>query len=630
MPTLVFALTVIAELGATALSWGFEPLYDTVMYAIYAIVMAGAGALIARRSVIGWLFLWFALLNALAADLGQAWGLRELPGGPIALWISLTSWLPSGFGWILTFVLFPDGKAGRWRPLLWVGGISTVLAMAGWAFSPDLGRSFPDGRNPMAVESLPTAAVFTVGITLFLAALGLSVLALILRFLRSEGIRRQQLKWFVFAAALAGVGLPMSFALWYVTPAAGVIAAVVLTGLVVAACLAILRYRLFDVDVVISRTISYGVLTVLLVAAYAVTVVVVGTAAGRGSSWATAAATLVAALAFRPLRARVQDVVDRRFNRARYDARRRMADFLEALRAGRAAPEEVRGVLREVLADPGLELLVYLPESREHVDLDGRTRAVTGSRVVIERDGQPLGVVVHTTPQAALVREVVEAGGLAVEIARLRVELRRQLAEVRASRARIVAAGDAERRRIQRDLHDGAQQRLVAIGLALRHAQHQLTTDAADQAGRTIDDAVAELAVAIGELRDLARGLQLDGGLRPAFDDLARRTPLHVQVRAPDERFAENVEAAAYFVGCEALTNAVKHAKATTVALTVAQRDGNLVVTVTDDGIGGAAPSEGSGLTGLADRVAALGGTLRVDSAPGTGTTVIAEVPCES
>ncbi|MFS8097136.1 histidine kinase [Lentzea alba] len=630
MPTLVFALTVVAELGAIALGWGLEPHFDTVMYAIQTTVMAGAGALIARRSVIGRLFLGFALLNAIAADLFQAWALRDLPGGPYLEWISWNSWLPSGYGWILVFVLFPDGHAGRWRPVLWVGAVGTVVALVGWSLSPGLGRSFSDGRNPMAVESLPTDALITVGMTLFLGALAASVVSLVVRFRRSEGARRQQLKWFVFAAALAGVGLPLSFALWYVTPAAGVIAAVVLMGLAVAACLAILRYRLFDVDVVISRTISYGVLTVLLVAAYAVTVVLVGTAFSRGSSWATAAATLVAALAFRPLRERVQDVVDRRFNRARYDARRRMVDFLEALRAGRAVPEDVLGVLREVLADPELDLLVYLPESKEHVDLDGVARNVSGPRVVVERDGQPLGVVVHSTPQAALVREVVEAAGLAVEIARLRVELRRQLAEVRASRARIVAAGDAERRRVQRDLHDGAQQRLVAIGLGLRHAQHVLTAGTPQEAGQTIDEAVSELAVAIGELRALARGLQLDGGLRPAFDDLARRTPLRVEVRAPAERFAENVEAAAYFVGCEALTNAVKHARATTVGLTVTHRGGNLVVTVTDDGIGGAAPAEGSGLTGLADRVAALGGTLRVDSRPGSGTTITAEVPCES
>ncbi|MEV6236064.1 ATP-binding protein [Lentzea sp. NPDC051838] len=630
MTLLLLALTVIAELAAVTLGWGLEPHWDTVMYALYAVVMAGAGALIARRSVIGRLFLWFALLNAVTADLFQAWALRDLPGGPYLEWVSWISWLPSGFGWILVFVLFPDGRAGRWRPVLWAGAAGTVLGMAGWGLSPGLSRDFSDGRNPLAVEGPLPDVLMWIGIPLFLGALCASVLSLVMRFRQSEGLLRLQMKWFVFAAALAGIVLPMVFVLWYVTPLAGMLAAVVLTGLVLGAAVAILRYRLFDVDVVISRTISYGLLTVFLAGVYAVTVVVVGTAVGRGSQWATAAATLVAALAFRPLRDRTQDLVDRRFNRARYDARRRMTDFLEALRAGRAEPEDVVPTLRSVLGDPELDLFVYLPESREHVDLDGVAREVTSSKVVVERDGRPVGVVVHSTPHAALVREVVETGGLAVEIARLRVELRRQLAEVRASRARIVAAGDAERRRVQRDLHDGAQQRLVAIGLALRHAQHQLTTSTPEQAGHTIDDAVAEVAVAIQELRDLAHGLQLDGGLRPAFDSLARRTPLHVEVHAPEQRFAENVEAAAYFVGCEALTNAVKHSRATTVALTVTHRGRNLVVTVTDDGIGGAAPSAGSGLTGLADRVAALGGTLRVDSEPGAGTTVTAEVPCES
>jgi signal transduction histidine kinase len=231
----------------------------------------------------------------------------------------------------------------------------------------------------------------------------------------------------------------------------------------------------------------------------------------------------------------------------------------------------------------------------------------------------------------ALLRRVVEAGGLAIEIARLRVELRRQLAEVEASRARIVEAGNEERRRIERDLHDGAQQRLVSIGLALRHAQHELRTSSPDRASQTLDAAVAEAAVAIEELRELARGLppaQLDAGLAPAFRELARRAPLPVDIQVPTERFDRGLEAAAYFVGCEGLTNAIKHARATRIALSAGRENGKLVVCVTDDGVGGAAPIRGSGLTGLVDRVATLGGTLRIDSDPGAGTSLTAELPC--
>ncbi len=312
---------------------------------------------------------------------------------------------------------------------------------------------------------------------------------------------------------------------------------------------------------------------VLLGGAFAATTLLLGIALGSGSAWATAGATLVVAVAFRPLRVRVQDAVDRRFNRAQYDARHRMAEFLERLRAGAAAPEDIEDVLRAVLSDPELDLLFYLPQSELYVDARGvPVEGVPDAgreAVPVERGGQPLAMVIHDPrghEHPTLLREVVAGGGLAIEIARLRVELRRQLSEVEDSRARIVAAANEERRRIERDLHDGAQQRLVSIGLALRHAQHELSTASPGDARGTLDDAVAEVAVAIEELRELSRGLppsQLDAGLAPALHELAARAPLPVQVTAPAERFDPGVEAAAYFIACEGLTNAVKHAHAT-------------------------------------------------------------------
>jgi signal transduction histidine kinase len=415
-----------------------------------------------------------------------------------------------------------------------------------------------------------------------------------------------------------------------------VLAATAVAALAVGAGVAILRYRLYDIDLIVDRTVVYGTVTGLLAATYGLTALILGTSLGAGSGWATAAATLVVAVAFRPLRDRVQDVVDRRFHRARHQAVRRMADFLEALRAGRAAPEEVQGVLRELTGDPALELLVFLPESQLYVDMDGVPAGDPREHLDVERAGLPLGRVLHGggTPQnPTLLRSLIEAGGLAIEIARLRVELRQQLAEVQASRARIVDALTEERRRLERDLHDGAQQRLVSIGLALRHAQHQLGSSTVDQASRTLDEAMVEVKMAIDELRELARGLppaQLDAGLAPAFRDLARRAPVPVQVSAPRERFDRGIEGAAYFIGCEGLTNAVKHARATSISLSARRENGHLVVTVVDDGIGGAEPAPGSGLTGLADRVAAVGGALRIDSLPGAGTTLTAELPCAS
>jgi signal transduction histidine kinase len=647
VPAVMFGVCVVAEIAAIGLSWRLEPVYDTLLYGLFALATVGAGAVIVQQrpgNAIGWLFCGFGLLNAFASDLAQGWGLRAAaegwPGGPVGEAISAVSWLPNGYGWTLTFLLFPTGRflSRRWRALAWTGGVGLLISMAGWSLSPDRGRDFVSGRNPWAVSALPTGLLLGIGMPLFLGSLLGAVASLAVRFRRSTGLERQQLKWFVLAAVIAGIALPTSFVLWYMNPAAGIIAALALTGLPLAAGAAILRYRLYDIDFFISRTVAYAGLTILLLASYAVLTVALGAFLGRGSAWTTAVATLVCAFLFRPLRARIQDAVDRRFNRSRYDALHRMAAFLDDVRAGQRPPEEVEAVLGEILGDPTLELLVFLPESRRYVDLSGATRDDTDARhrIAIERGDQPIGVVQYDGASALgpdLVRRVVEDGGLAVEIARLRAELNVQLVEVKASRTRIITATHAERRRIERDLHDGAQQRLVSIGLALRHAQHQLTTAATADIRTTLDGAVAEATIAIGELRELARGLppaQLDSGLAPACEELARRAPLPVSVRMPQRRFDTGVEAAAYFICCEGLTNAVKHADATRVDLIADHERGHLVVRVVDDGIGGAAPRHGTGLTGLADRVAALGGTFHVQSRPGAGTTLVAELPCGS
>ncbi len=230
-----------------------------------------------------------------------------------------------------------------------------------------------------------------------------------------------------------------------------------------------------------------------------------------------------------------------------------------------------------------------------------------------------------------LLQSVIEAAGLAIEIARLRVEVRRRLAEVEESRARIVTAGYEERRRLERDIHDGAQQRLVSIGLALRHIQVQLP--ARSREADELNATVGEVSDTIEELRELARGVRpagLDDGLSTALRELASRSPLPTRVEATEERFEDRLETAAYFVASEALANAAKHARASKVTVSAARLNGTLVLRVRDDGLGGALPSQGSGLAGMSDRVAALGGTLRVDSPPGRGTVVTAELPCES
>jgi signal transduction histidine kinase len=645
-PATLVVATVVLEAAAVALSWGLEPAWDTLLYALHAVTVVILGALIVSRHPrhrIGWLFIADAIFTAAAADAAQGWGLRAAehgwPGGRFGEWVSLWSWIVAGPAGVLVFIWFPDGRATRrgWHVVAWASIVGAAIALPGWAMDPDLGDQFVGGRNPYAVDGAPIDLLLGVGMSLFLGSFVVSIVPLVQRLRRSSGVERLQLRWFAFASVCAAVVLPTVALLWSVVPALRPLTALALMAMPVAAGVAILRYRLYDIDLVISRTVTYAALTVLLTAVYSVIAVALGAAVGRSSAWVTAGATLAVAAAFRPLRIRIQNTVDRRFNRTRFDALQQMTHFLDDLRAGRVVPEDLEAALRRVLDLDDLEVRLSLPNGRT-VDLSGAPVAddlATGQTSwPIRHAGTLLGTVVAPTAlveRRSLVTKVLDAGSPAVEIARLRVELRHQLEEVEASRSRIVAAADHERRRIERDLHDGAQQRLVSIGLALRHAQHALGSGAAE-VSRTLDDAVAEITVTIDELRELARGLRpaaLDRGLGSALRDLARRAPLPVEVDADGQRFPPDIETAAYFCACEGLTNAVKHARATRILLSARHSDGALVVSVADDGVGGAATHPGSGLTGLSDRVAAQGGTLHIHS-NGTGTTLLAEFPCAS
>jgi PAS domain S-box-containing protein len=246
------------------------------------------------------------------------------------------------------------------------------------------------------------------------------------------------------------------------------------------------------------------------------------------------------------------------------------------------------------------------------------------SAPVRDGSGRVLGNMVAYT-------DITERKAQEAEVHRLNAELHARLEELAASRARIVTAGDVERRRLERNLHDGAQQRLVTLSLSLRFALVKLDSDPA-AARAALEEACDELSLALDELRELARGLHpavlSDRGLRAAVETLAGRAPVAVEiVDIPDERLPEPVEAAAYYLIAEALTNVTKYAQASTVRVRVAASDGEVVVDVSDDGVGGANPSAGSGLRGLADRVEALGGSLEVVSPAGAGTSLRAEIP---
>jgi signal transduction histidine kinase len=300
---------------------------------------------------------------------------------------------------------------------------------------------------------------------------------------------------------------------------------------------------------------------------------------------------------------------------------------------------ELRPALAQALGDPSVEIAYWLPESEEYVDSRGRaTRlpAPDSARAFTEvtREGRRIAAILHDPTlldDREHVREVGAAAALALENERLEAELRAKVEEVRASRSRLVEVGLRNRRQLERDLHDGAQQRLVSLALSLRLAQEQLDADPLNT-DRLLDRSREELDEALKELRELARGIHpavlSDRGLAAAVEALAHRAPFPVEVgELPAERLPEHVELATYFIVSEALTNVAKYASAGQASVEVVKRNGRLTVEVADDGVGGADMDRGTGLRGLSDRLAAIEGRLQVDSEPGRGTTVRASIP---
>jgi signal transduction histidine kinase len=649
---LVFAVAAASLALALMSDSGESPAWLVALCMAAVLAPTAVGTLLALRrpeNPIGWLLVADGLILALCF-LADGYADYAVLGGhdlPAPRWAALASdieWPLFFAGPVAIAFVFPDGRlpSRRWRSAAAVGiaGFAAIMLAVTFTDEPFTAPYENVVRPVPALPGLILGLVWLVGMLGILFALVAAVAALRVRYRRGSVVERSQILWLAYAGLL----IPSGFVFCVFLQAIGDIRhaamiPIVLThvGMAAAVGIAVLRYRLYDIDRVVNRTLVYGALTALLGGAWAATVVLLGVALGRGSAWATAGATLVAAVAFRPARAWIQNLVDRRFDRRRYDAVRQVEAFLRELREDRAAPEGVRDVLARALGDPGLEVAFWLPESGVHADAEGATvepRAGPGRVITpVTRGGAPLGVVVHDAALAEhpnLLETVLHTAGLAIEIARLRVELRRQLAEVELSRARIVVAGYEERRRIERDLHDGAQQRLVTVGLALRHLQHDLPPSS-NGLGPGLDEAVTEVGAAIADLRELARGVRptlLDEGLEPALRQLAGRCPVPAVVDVTGDRVDPDIEAAAYFVASEALTNAVKHAKATRIALRASHADGRLTVTVGDDGCGGAVASPNSGLAGLADRVAAHGGRLEVTSPPQCGTTITAELPC--
>ncbi|MGE0025844.1 MAG: sensor histidine kinase [Thermoleophilia bacterium] len=657
----LFAATVaawaVASIG-NVLAWrddapkAFPPGFAAFL-AVGVLTPAAVGLFVALRrpgNRIAWILLAGPLSVAvvMAGDgLARYW-LGEDTASTAGAWAAWVSYLwPVLFAWPVALAFrFPDGRllSPRWRVPWWlaVGSFGGAFALLGLAdtIERDDGTQIPTPL-PFHMDRGIGEPLFWICWAGIVASLVSAVLALRARYTAGGPQERRQVLWLAYGAIVLPLWLGGGslIGLVWTWPEAldGVGLLFIQVWPAVAVMVAVTRHGLWEIDRVLNRTVVYAVLTALLLATYAAVALGIGALVGR-SELTASLGTLAAAALFLPLRRRVQAAVDRRFARRRVEATRVLREFLEDVRAGHAEPEDVGEAVALALGDPAAEVLFRLPETGGLADagghlVDDASIGVRGSTPI--GGDRTLGVLLHSVdpaPEPDLLRAVLAEAALPVELARLRVEVRLQLAEVASSRERIAQAGYAERRRIERDLHDGAQQRLVTLGIVLRRLQRSLPGEARVLVP-ALDAAVDEVAGAITDLRTIAAGVRpprLDEGLAAALADLARGSAVPVELTATSRRAPADVEAAAYFVACEALTNAVKHADASRVRVETAREDGVLRMTVSDDGVGGAAAAAGTGLPGMADRVAAHGGTLQVESPPGAGTRIEVVLPCAS
>ena len=530
--------------------------------------------------------------------------------------------------------LTPDGRqlSPRWRTATWVMAASGAVWFLTILVGPtELEAPFRSVQNPWGIEALrtPLAVLRTVAAGLNNVLVLSSFVCLALRFRRAEGEQRRQLLWLVAALVplpflvTAAFVAAMTREDLVVNVAAGLFVAI----LPLAVGLAVAKTRLYDVDRILSRALSYALVSAVLVGTYALVVLFVSDGlrgAAGDTRLAVSVAAVVATFLARPVYAVVQDRVDRRFLRRRHDALRRVRSHV----ADPDISTSIEQVLREALEAPELVVSYWVTERHAWFTLEGRPSTPADDAVEVRRAGRVVARVSGLDPDRELTQAVLHEAEPELDNSGLRASVAVQLEQVRASRERLADAHAQERRRIERDLHDGAQQRLLALAAQLQAA---LLNGGPDRLREGLATGVRESQTVVRELRELANGLHpsvlTDGGLAAAMDDLASRHRLRLVMPEPDRRYPERVEGTAWFIACEAVANAAKHAKADEVQVRV-ERDGNLLrVVIEDDGRGGA-DAAGSGLRGLADRAEAAGGQLWVLPREPRGTMVMAELPC--
>jgi signal transduction histidine kinase len=648
-----------AVVPSDATRWSYSTAIDAASST--AVVLIGI-VLASRqpRNFIGWLFL-VAGLGLALGNFTTAYGLYalkanpgSLPAGRALAWVGNWVWTIPVTLLVYLLLLFPTGRllSRRWRPvaraigvfmgLLTVGAMT--FALANW--SNPFG---PNQRNTglAAIAQIP----FLVAIVALPAALLASFGAVALRFKRSRGEERLQMKWFVTAAAL--VAVTFSINILVQSGAVQLASDVALLFLWAAIGIAVLKYRLYEIDFVISKTVVFGTLAAFITLVYVALVVGVGTAVGnRHSPLLTAIAAAVVALAFQPMRTRAQRLANRIIYGKRATPYEVLSEFAERIASTYSSVDVLPRMARMIAAGTGADrTVVWLRVGNElHAEASSNGLPETSvlpvvgnelpltvageTAVPVTHQGELLGAISISMPPneplspagERLVADVASQAGLVLSNVRL-------IEELRASRQRLVAAQDAERRKLERNLHDGAQQQLVALAVKQRLAAALVTKDPG-KAAEMLEALQEETAGALENLRDLARGiyppLLADQGLAAALTSQARKATVPVEVDADGiGRYPQDAEAAVYFCCLEALQNVAKYAKATRVHVRLSAHDGELSFEVTDDGQGfdAARTPLGSGMQNMADRLAALDGLLEVRSRPGEGATVTGRLP---
>ena len=541
--------------------------------------------------------------------------------GPFeGLWMLL--YLP----FALLLLVMPDGVAasGRWRTVGWT--LTSVTAI--FAALVALAWFAPGASAAVDLAALPLLAVF-------LVCLVLCASAPVVRYRRADDLQCLRLRWMLVAAATLPFTLLLCWSSYLLLGGPELVAVglvLMYVAIPVGVAISVLRPGVFDID---RLAVGLAALTVLGVTILAVLTLASAVVGAPVSAWPGAAAipaltVLCAGATY------CAPLVHRLCDRLLYPERARgvatVRDLIRRIDRGDGAPEDLERVLRVALRDPGL-LVAYRDSGSGELVLLGGGRAQLGERAsaVLVR-GEQLGALVSSSARVKPPPVVVaRAAAPLIDAIRLRAELAEAKNAIEASRERILRAGYDERRRLERDLHDGAQQRLVALGMRLRVLQRTTSTDRAIAA--TLDTAVAELSTAVAELRRLAQGVRpsaLDDGLGAALAALAQQMPTRVELDVNADDLPDAVATTAYFVVSEAVANALKHSRASRVRVSVARTGDDIRVRVEDDGVGGAISTATGGLTGLADRVGALGGHLEVSSPRGAGTTVDALLPCAS